>query len=101
MMQLFKFDSLVTPSIIKFMFYFGVVCSTLGALTTIGTGLTLMQYQPMLGFAYIIGGLIIALIGVIMSRVATELILVLFMIRDELAWQRQQATDKPSVVPSE
>jgi len=101
MLQLFKFDSLVTPSIIKFMFYFGVICSAFGALTTIGTGMTMMQYQPMLSFAYIIGGLIIALIGVIMSRVGTELILVLFMIRDELAWQRQQTTQERTSAPSE
>jgi hypothetical protein len=101
MMQLFKFDTLVTPSIIKFMFYFGVVCSALGALATIGSGLELMKYQPMLGFAYIIGGLMIVLAGVVMSRVVTEFTLVIFMIRDELAWQRQQATGRSADVPSE
>jgi len=78
------------------MFYFGVACSALGALATIGSGIAVMQYQPMAAFAYIIVGLIVALIGVIMSRVFSELVLVLFMIRDELAWQRQEATNKSS-----
>lgn len=96
MMHLFKFDTLITPSIIKFMFYFGVVLSAIGALATIGSGLAIMKYQPMAAFAYIIGGLIVALIGVIMSRVFSELVLVLFMIRDELAWQRQEAANKSS-----
>jgi len=78
------------------MFYFGVVLSAIGALATISSGLAIMKYQPMTAFAYIIGGLIVALIGVIMSRVFSELVLVLFMIRDELAWQRQEATNKSS-----
>ncbi len=93
-MRLFKFDSLITPSIIKFIFYLGIVGSALGALTVISSGLALMRYQGAMGLALILGGLILVLVGIVVSRVTTEFILVLFMIRDELAWQREQAEKK-------
>jgi ABC-type uncharacterized transport system fused permease/ATPase subunit len=87
--RLFKFDSLITPSILKFVFYTGVVLSVLGALSVIASGFKLMEYQFVLGLAYIVGGLILTLVGIVVSRVVTEMMLVIFMIRDELAWQRQ------------
>lgn len=90
MMRLFKFDSLITPSIIKFVFYIGIVFSVLGALVVIGSGLSMMSYQPMMGLGTIIGGLVMILLGILVSRIYTEMILVFFMIRDELAWQREQ-----------
>jgi hypothetical protein len=89
MSHLFKFDTLITPSIVRFLFYFGVVVSVIGALGIVGSGLSLMHYQFMLGLSYIIGGALVTVIGIAASRVTAEMILVLFMIRDELAWQRQ------------
>ena len=100
MMRLFKFDSLITPSIIKFVFYLGIAGSALGALSVIGSGLSLMRYQGALGFALILGGLALILVGIVVSRVTTEVILVLFMIRDELAWQRQN-TEKSTAQAAE
>jgi hypothetical protein len=89
MSRIFKFDTLITPSIVRFLFYFGVVVSVIAALGILGTGLKLMDYQFMLGLSYMIGGVLVTVIGIIVSRVIAEMILVLFMIRDELAWQRQ------------
>ena len=90
MLSLFKFNTLLTPSIIKFLFYFGVFFSFVGALGVIGSGINLMQYQTIVGLGVIIGGLVLILVGIIASRVFTEMVLVIFMIRDELAWQREQ-----------
>jgi len=95
-MRLFKFDSLITPTIIKFLFYIGVVGSIIGALVTIVSGIGLMQYEAMAGLGYIVAGVVLILVGIIVSRVLTEMILVLFMIRDELAWQRQQSQGTPA-----
>lgn len=94
MMRLFKFDSLVTPSIIKVVFYIGVAISVLAALSVIASGLKIMTSLPVLGLGYIVGGLILVLLGIIGSRIGTEMILVMFMIRDELAWQRQQRQEQ-------
>ena len=96
MSRLFKFDSLITPSIVKFLFYFGVTLSVIGSIGIVASGLQMMNYQFMLGLVYIIGAVLATVAGIVMSRVAAEMILVLFMIRDELAWQRQNIqTVKP------
>ncbi|AWJ86792.1 hypothetical protein TSH58p_25435 (plasmid) [Azospirillum sp. TSH58] len=88
-MGLFKFDRLLTPSIIKVLFYIGVIASVISAFTIISSGVAMMQWQVWAGLASIVGGLLLVFVGIIASRVATEIIMVLFMIRDELVWQRQ------------
>jgi hypothetical protein len=95
-LHLLKFDSLITPSIIKIIFYIGVVLSILGALTIVLSGLAMMRFSIIMGFGYIFGGLIAVLVGIVFSRVTAEMILVVFMIRDELAWQRQQRQGTPA-----
>lgn len=87
--RLFKFDTLITPSILKFCFYFGVVVFALLSLGVIGSGLKIMDYSFIAGIGYILGGIILFFAGVVFSRVSTEMVLVLFMVRDELAWQRE------------
>ena len=103
-MKLFKFDSLITPSIVKFLFYLGVIGSGLIAVFIVITGLGMMRtfgiFGSLTGIATIIGGLLAVIIGVVFSRVATELILVVFMIRDELAWQRQQQQSSNGPTPT-
>jgi hypothetical protein len=100
MKYLLSFDHLITPSIIKFFFYFGIGFSVLGGLGILASGFTIMQYQFILGIAYIIGALIVILAGVVASRVFSEMVLVLFMIRDELAWQRENR-QMPAAAPTE
>lgn len=89
MLRLFRFDSLITPSIIKFLFFVGVAISVLGALGAVVNGLSIMGQSPFMGLGTILVGLVLVLVGIVISRVATEMTLVLFMIRDELAWQRE------------
>lgn len=89
MMRLFKFDTLITPSIIKFIFFFNVVIYCLTALGIVFQGLSLLGSNFFEGIAYIIGAVILLLLLTLISRIGAELVLVVFMIRDELAWQRQ------------
>lgn len=86
-MNLFTFDKLLTPMIIKFLFYFFVAMSVISGFAFYELAGLFMRGQSAMVF---LGSLVIIISGVIISRVATELILVLFMIRDELAWQREQ-----------
>ena len=90
MSRLFSFDTLITPGIIRFLFYVGVVLSCLFGLVLITAGNNIMGMfgQSMGGLSFIIG-IIAAFVGILVSRVLAEMILVVFMIRDELAWQRQ------------
>jgi len=88
MMGLFNFNSLITPTIVKILFYAGIALSVIGAYQAISYGLEIDRFAPGYGRLCIFAGLMVAPVGIIASRVITELVLVLFMIRDELAWQR-------------
>jgi hypothetical protein len=96
MKALLSFDHLVTPSIIKFFFYLGLVLSAIGALGVIGSGFSVMNYSVALGLGYIVLSLVVLAGGAVISRIVCELVLVTFMIRDELAWQRENAAPRQS-----
>ena len=90
-MNMLKFDTLITPTIVKWIFYLGVVVSMLTGLVPVLTA----KYMGAFGFevdmtAAVLVGCLLALIGILTSRVAAEMVLVIFMIRDELAWQRER-----------
>lgn len=98
--SLFNFNTLITPRVMKLLFAVGVVFSGLMALGLISAGLS---------FAHSFGGSIMSLfviifaiaaffVGVIASRVSCECILVMFMIRSELAHMRQNLA--PASPPS-
>ena len=94
---LFNFNTLITPRVMKLLFAVGVVISGLASLGLIGAGLE---------FAHSFGGALLSLlvilfavaaffVGVIASRVSCECILVMFMIRSELAHLRQNISAAP------
>ena len=98
---LFNFNTLITPRVMKLLFFVGVIVSGLGSLGVIGAGLT---YARMLGgggmssLFVVIVAIVMFFVGVIASRVSCECILVMFMIRSELAHMRQ--TLAPAASPS-
>ncbi|GBR07034.1 DUF4282 domain-containing protein [Asaia siamensis] len=107
MKSLLSFDTLITPKFIKFFFYIGVVICILGGLGTLisifsgsmamaqaaGTSKIIAALLGLVGG--VIGGVIVAVVGIVLARVSSELTLVIFMIRDELAWQRENALKTP------
>ncbi len=98
MKSLFSFDNLITPSIIKFLFYVGVAVVSLGALGMLVVGANEPSYSPIPGFAFFLLAIVFFVVGILLVRVGAEVTLVAFMIRDELAWQRVNKTT-PEVVP--
>lgn len=91
--RLFSFNSLITPSIIKFVFYLLVALLALGDLISMASLSALGQYAGHgLGIVAILLHVIGFFVGVIFIRVSCEMIMVVFMIRDELAWQREHKT---------
>lgn len=86
MMRLLSFDSLITPVIVKILYVVGIAISVAIAVSVYGS--ILWQFG-LIGSA--VAALLAFCIGVLVSRVGAEMILVLFMIRDELAWQRERA----------
>lgn len=101
MKSLLTFDTLITPKFIKFFFYVGVffcfvsgfgvflsiLISCITAAQATGSSSTLAAIGGLI--AGLIAGLIVTLVGIVFARVSSELTLVVFMIRDELAWQRE------------
>jgi hypothetical protein len=98
--SLFSFDKLITPSIIKFLFYIGVAIVALTALGILLTGFNQSAYSPIPGFLYFFLAIIVFVVGVIGVRVSAEMTLVIFMIRDELAWARVNRSEQTPATTS-
>jgi hypothetical protein len=89
-MFLLTFNNLITPVLIRFVFYvmvFGAVCA---GLVLFSQASTIGQFSPAAGGLMMLGAILVPIVLVLFARVAAELTLVVFMIRDELAWQREQ-----------
>ena len=91
-MRLLKFDNLITPTIIRTLFYVLVGIYCLVALITMVGLLFGSGYSPINPLIGCIGVIIGLLLAITTARIGAEMVLVLFMIRDELAWQRVNAT---------
>ncbi|GEM_PF-3824854 len=94
---LFNFNTLITPRVMKLLFAVGVVVSALTALALVKAGLSFADSfgGAFLSLLTIIFAIATFFIGVIASRVSCECILVMFMIRSELAHLRQNLTAAP------
>ena len=94
---LFNFNTLITPRVMKLLFAVGVVASGLTALALASAGLSFANSfgGAFLSLLIIIFAIATFFIGVIASRVSCECILVMFMIRSELAHLRQNFTAAP------
>ena len=80
MNQLLNFDKMITPVIIKILFWVGVVVSIFTGFIFIATAFT---YNGS-GLLQVISGLFVAAIGVLMSRVYCELLIIFFKMNESL-----------------
>lgn len=76
-----SFDRMITPSVIKILYYIGLVVVIIGGLISIFTGL----FGAFGGGRMVIMGLIWLVVGPIMVRVYCELLIVAFKIHENLA----------------
>ncbi|MBF4694519.1 DUF4282 domain-containing protein [Fusibacter sp. Q10-2] len=75
-----NFDKMITPTLIKIIFYIGIIMSTLGGLGMILNGLR----YPFGGGVHVFLGLLTLVISPIIVRVYCELLIVVFKIHDSL-----------------
>jgi hypothetical protein len=87
--SLFNFNTLITPRVMKLLFVVGVVVTGLLSLAIIKAG---FSFGAGMGFLALFLAAAFFFVGVITSRVSCECILVMFMIRSELAHLRQNLT---------
>ncbi|ACI22184.1 MULTISPECIES: DUF4282 domain-containing protein [Thermodesulfovibrio] len=85
--QLFdlSFKSFITVKIIKLLYILAIIGSGLIGLMLLIGGVSTMKYSPGAGFLQIVLAPLIALLGIIWSRVFLELTVVLFKIEENTA----------------
>jgi hypothetical protein len=90
--DLFQWERFVTPTVIKVFYWLAVVISVLlgiaGAVTALGT----MPFNPFVGMISLIASVLGICMGVIVSRIMAEFVLIVFRINEHLGAIRNQGT---------
>jgi len=88
--DLFQWDRFITPSIIKSFYWLVMVLIFLFGISGVFSALTLMAVSPFGGFVALLAALAGTLVGLILSRIAAEFILIVFRINEHLGAIRDQ-----------
>ena len=90
--DLFQWERFVTPTVIKVFYWLAVVISVLlglaGAVSSLGT----MAFNPFVGMIFLITSLLGGFMGVIISRIIAEFVLIVFRINEHLGAIRNQGS---------
>jgi len=82
--DLFQWERFVTPTVIKVFYWLAVVISVLLGVAGAVSSLTTMAYNPFVGMIFLIASLLGACIGVIIARIVSEFVLIVFRINEHL-----------------
>ncbi|MBY0563800.1 MAG: DUF4282 domain-containing protein [Hyphomonadaceae bacterium] len=82
--SLMNFDRFVAPSLIRIVYWVGIVAIVLGALATMAGSLGSLSYSPTNAMGGIVIAIIGGLVGLLVWRVACEVWIVIFSINDRL-----------------
>jgi len=88
--DLFQWERFVTPTIIKFFYWLAVVISVLIGLAGSVSALATMALNPFVGMIFLISSLLGACMGIILSRIIAEFVLIIFRINEHLGAIRNQ-----------
>jgi uncharacterized membrane protein (UPF0136 family) len=93
--SLLNFDKMITPVIIKILFYIGIAASIIGGLVVLFGGVISAFQQesvaPALGG--LLGGPLVVVLGILMARVYSELLIVVFEIHQNLVAIKNKMID--------
>lgn len=94
--SLLNFDKMITPTIIKILFYIGLVLSVIAGLVVffsgIATAINQENFLPALGG--LLGGPLAIIVGVLIARVYAELMILAFKIHEHLVAIRNMMAAK-------
>ena len=90
--DLFQWERFVTPTVIKVFYWLAVVISILLGLAGAASSLTTMAYNPFVGMIFLIISVLGACMGVVLSRIAAEFVLIVFRINEHLGAIRNQGS---------
>jgi Domain of unknown function (DUF4282) len=88
--DLFQWDRFITPTIIKTFYWLVIAVICLFGLSGIFAGLAAMAISPFGGFLVVLESIASVLVGIVFSRIAAELILIVFRINEHLGAIRDQ-----------
>jgi hypothetical protein len=88
--DLFQWERFVTPTVIKVFYWLAVVISVLLGMAGAVSSLVIMAYNPFVGMIYLIASVLGACMGVIVSRIMAEFVLIVFRINEHLGAIRNQ-----------
>jgi uncharacterized Tic20 family protein len=88
--DLFQWDRFVTPTVIKVFYWLAVVISVLLGLAAAVSSLATMAYNPFIGMISLIASLLGICMGVVVSRISAEFVLIVFRINEHLGAIRNQ-----------
>jgi hypothetical protein len=90
--DLFQWERFVTPTVIKVFYWLAVVIFVLLGIAGAVSSLQTMAYNPFIGLILLITSLLGAFVGIILSRIASEFVLIVFRINEHLGAIRNQGT---------
>jgi len=88
--DLFQWDRFITPTIIKTFHLLVIALICLFGLSGISAGLSSMAISPFGGFLTVLESIAGMIVGVVLSRIVAEFILIVFRINDHLGAIRDQ-----------
>jgi hypothetical protein len=88
--DLFQWERFVTPTVIKVFYWLAVVISLLLGIVGVVTSLNAMAFNPFVGMIFLIATLLGTLMGIIVSRIIAESVLIVFRINEHLGAIRNQ-----------
>ena len=93
--SLLNFDKMITPVLIKILFYIGVAASIIGGIIVFFGGLISAFQQNSFGAAIggLIGGPVVVILGILLARVYAELLIVVFQIHESLVAIKDKLVD--------
>ena len=88
--DLFQWERFVTPTVIKVFYWLAVVLSVLVGLAAAVSSLATMAYNPFVGMISLIASILGIVMGVVVSRISAEFVLIVFRINEHLGAIRNQ-----------
>ena len=88
--DLFQWERFVTPTVIKVFYWLAVVISVLLGFAGVVSSLTTIAYNPFVGLIFLITSVLGVVMGIVMSRIAAEFVLIVFRINEHLGAIRNQ-----------
>ena len=88
--DLFQWERYVTPSIVHVFYWLALAVAVLAGVRGLLVGLLEMTGNIVGGIFTMIGAVLMTLIGIVVARIAAELVLIIFRIDDHLGQIRRQ-----------